>query len=175
MKRIALTTIILFISVGSLRAQFLHFKVTVEPETSVRPIENLTIRNLKSYKNTAFINLRSDNKGIIEIKGYGKQIIMVQYDAAVVLRNMKPVAGDSLIFYAKAAYANNGINDVSRSIHFNPRAFFKIFDPPSEQTDHFNSRQFRRSAYVYIFGEVETKGVKNGAYRGELNLKISYY
>lgn len=162
----------------------------------------ITLENV-SLGDLTFENPVLSNGGIYQVElidSYVLSIIGVKYldvgveligDGELLLDGDPANAGDpqkSIPFTLRAAYANNGENNISDAV-FIPvaggnigNARFPILTrqsqppgpPPTPPTGNFDQSLVEDTAYLYLYGEIDVGNVVAGFYTGTINITVEY-
>jgi hypothetical protein len=160
-------------------------------------LENISLGDL------TFENPVLSNGGIYQVElidSYVLSIIGIKYldvgveligDGELLLDGDPANSGDpqrSIPFTLRAAYANNGENNISDAV-FIPvaggnvgNARFPILTrqsqppgpPPTPPTGEFDQSLVEESAYLYLYGEIDVGNVVAGFYSGTINITVEY-
>lgn len=165
-----ITLFVLAMSAATSQAQFMNLNMEVEPEISVRVIQDLNFGSFISNTGMQRIEKHNPNIGIFEIRVFGNQNVAISLNMPDSLSNSDSSVREHVPLNLKASYSNTQNQSAASSILINDnRASFPIKDTNVAS----GARQWQQ-AYIYIFGEVLIGDVPQGEYSASLVLSVEY-
>ncbi|MDX1618951.1 MAG: hypothetical protein R3224_09205 [Balneolaceae bacterium] len=158
-------------SVTDSSAQYIHFSMTVEPELSADVVQNLDFGTYTINSGIQNVSKGNPNMGIFQIRALSNQHLLVTLNTPEHLIHSDPNIDSRIPIRLNASYTNNGVQDVEQSI---PMTDNQAWFPIGDQRVNGSSAR-RETAYIYIYGQVESGNVLQGDYVGQLVLNVEYY
>ena len=158
----------------AVRAQFINFNITVEPELSTTVEQRLDFGYLVSNSGTKYIGTGDLDIGIFSIKAFYTQSIYVELISDDYLFPIDPSIPERIPLDLLISYNNSGVNNSINSIELINNQGFIPITSKSNSIRNTNANEIWAQLYLYIYGSIEVGDIPNGEYSTEILLLIDY-
>lgn len=163
------------------------YSVTV---AELNPAENLDFGITITNEGLKTIPIYDSKVLSIEGVKYLDVIVEIDADDELLLNGNLDCIGDvscSIPFTLQAAYANRGMNDIGQAKVMNvvnnfSIAQFPIFErgsrppgpPPTPLHEGYNPALYMETAYLYLYGSINTGNIQTGSYFADIVITVNY-
>lgn len=179
------TLVILLLSLGGLVSPGLAQEINFGQYAT----ENIILTNVSANSSLDFGQV-IQNDGLVQIQLADPEVVVfsieAEYDKDVLVTLSAPTelqldASNTIPFTLRAAYANNGSNNVAQaklisgsSARFPVQARSSLPPGPPPVPKHEGYSTPTATAYLYIYGDITVGNVAAGLYTGTIDIAVSY-